>query len=136
MIKINTKSLDTQIKKISITLEKIDKIDEIIQSDTDYIEDIKPKIGNNEAAKQRILTEIASEENEIKRFDNIIMEAESDLLSQNELIEINNKESKMIMNPVEEPHTNACKLIAELQQSDLKSFKEQSAITETMKKVV
>lgn len=35
MIQNNTKSLDSQINKISITLEKIDKIDEIIQSDTD-----------------------------------------------------------------------------------------------------
>jgi len=67
MIKHNSKSLDNQIKKIAVTLEKIDKIDEIIQADTDYIESIKPKIGNNEATMQSILTDIANEENEIKR---------------------------------------------------------------------
>jgi len=40
------------------------------------------------------------------------------------------------MNPVEEPYKVACEMLKNLEQSEVKSFRELSSITETMKKVV
>jgi hypothetical protein len=58
------------------------------------------------------------------------------LVSQNELIEINVKEAKMIMNPVDEPYTLALEKLNTLDNNHLKQFKELGTISEIMKKVI
>lgn len=58
------------------------------------------------------------------------------MVSQNELIEINVKEAKMIMNPVEEPYSQAIKKLETLDMTHLKQFKEMGQISEIMKKVI
>jgi len=57
-------------------------------------------------------------------------------VSQNELIEINVKEAKMIMNPVDEPYSLALGKLNTLENNHLKQFKELGTISEIMKKVI